>query len=281
MKKFFKKLGSILFCLLPFLITLGLQVILSIPVLIYYSVAKYNLSSNYTNIFDFLRDLMNIIQDPLFAIILTVIWVLASSILFFYWYQKIRDRKIHRSWRQLFSPLSFVGLVLMAVGMQLLINFAYSGLELIKPEWFEVYNQLMNMTNYGTIGGIIMIVYAVVGAPIHEELVFRGVTLHYAQKAMPFFIANILQALLFGIMHMNLIQGTYAFVAGLVLGYIYHKTKSLRASILFHFFFNLIGSFPLFSAIEKNLPLYIFVALIGMLITFAGFVLFNSKKIEQ
>lgn len=255
--------------------------ILSIPVLIYYSVAKYNLSSNYTNIFDFLRDLMNIIQDPLFAIILTVIWVLASSILFFYWYQKIRDRKIHRSWRQLFSPLSFVGLVLMAVGMQLLINFAYSGLELIKPEWFEVYNQLMNMTNYGTIGGIIMIVYAVVGAPIHEELVFRGVTLHYAQKAMPFFIANILQALLFGIMHMNLIQGTYAFVAGLVLGYIYHKTKSLRASILFHFFFNLIGSFPLFSAIEKNLPLYIFVALIGMLITFAGFVLFNSKKIEQ
>ena len=190
MKKFFKKLGSILFCLLPFLITLGLQVILSIPVLIYYSVAKYNLSSNYTNIFDFLRDLMNIIQDPLFAIILTVIWVLASSILFFYWYQKIRDRKIHRSWRQLFSPLSFVGLVLMAVGMQLLINFAYSGLELIKPEWFEVYNQLMNMTNYGTIGGIIMIVYAVVGAPIHEELVFRGVTLHYAQKAMPFFILS-------------------------------------------------------------------------------------------
>ena len=254
--------------------------VLSIPVLIYYSIVKYNLSHSYNSIFDFLKELVNIATDPTFAIVLTIAWVTASTIVFFIWYQKIRDRKIHRPWNQLFSPLSFVGLMLMAVGLQLLINFAYSGLELIKPDWFKFYNQLMDMSHYTTIGGIIMIIYAVFGAPLHEELVFRGVTLHYAKKAMPFFVANILQALLFGVMHMNLIQGTYAFIAGLVLGYVYHKTKSLRVSILFHFFFNLMGVLPLFNAIEKNITLYIFIALIGILITFAGFTLFNSKQIE-
>lgn len=280
MKKFFKKLGSILFCLLPFLITLGLQLILSIPVLIYYSIAKYNVSHSYNDIFEFLGELVNIATDSTFAIVLTVVWVTSSTILFFYWYQKIRNRKLHRPWKQLFSPLSFVGLILMALGMQILINFAYSGLELVKPQWFEFYNQLMDMSHYTTLGGIIMVVYAVFGAPLHEELVFRGVTLHYAQKAMPFFLANIFQALLFGIMHMNLIQGTYAFIAGLMLGYIYHKTNSLRVSILFHFFFNLMGVLPIFTIVGKNMALYIFITLIGVLITFAGFTLFNSKHIE-
>jgi hypothetical protein len=40
---------------------------------------------------------------------------------------------------------------------------------------------------------------------------------------MPFWVANILQAVLFGIYHMNPLQGIYAFFIGLFLGYVCHK----------------------------------------------------------
>ena len=169
----------------------------------------------------------------------------------------------------------------MAFGMQILISFAYSGLEIVRPEWFKFYNEIMDMGNYGKIGTIIMMFYAIIGAPIHEELIFRGVTLHYAKKAMPFFLANFLQALLFGVMHMNLVQGSYAFFAGLLLGFVYYKTNSLRVCILFHLFFNLLGSFSIFNELGNNLVQYIFIAALGALVTVAGATLFSSKQIEK
>ena len=281
MKRFFKKLGSILLCLLPFIITLGLQIILTFPVLIYYLIGKVSLSKEQVDIFDILQNIAQLVTDSDFVVILTLAWAISSTILFFIWYQKIRNRKLHRPVRQLFSPLSFLGLLLMVVGMQLFINFAYSGIELIHPEWFTTYEKLMDQTNFSTIGAALMTIYAIFGAPIHEELVFRGVTMHYAKKAMPFGLANVLQALLFGVMHFNIIQGTYAFLAGLVLGYIYQHTKSLRVSILFHMLFNLMGSVPIFNSLGKELPPYVFLSLIGCFITVMGIILFHSKKTDH
>ena len=43
---------------------------------------------------------------------------------------------------------------------------------------------------------------------------------------------------MFGIAHMNPIQSTYAFILGLILGYIYYKTGNLLNSILLHLTIN-------------------------------------------
>ena len=51
-------------------------------------------------------------------------------------------------------------------------------------------------------------------------------------------MANVLQALFFGFFHMNIVQGLYAFLGGLAMGYIAHQYRTIKASILFHFFFN-------------------------------------------
>ena len=59
-------------------------------------------------------------------------------------------------------------------------------------------------------------VYTIILAPVGEELVFRGLTYRFARKALPFWGANILQAALFGVMHLNLFQGLYAFFLGTV-----------------------------------------------------------------
>lgn len=64
-----------------------------------------------------------------------------------------------------------------------------------------------------------MFLYASIGAPIAEELLFRG----FVQRSlMPFGkkFAVFAAALLFGMFHGNLVQTPYAFLVGLVLGYV-------------------------------------------------------------
>ena len=74
-----------------------------------------------------------------------------------------------------------------------------------------------------------------------RELIFRGLTLKILEKAFPFWAANILQALYFGIIHGNIIQSSYAFFAGLLFGSVMYKYKSLKYVIWCHFFVNFLG----------------------------------------
>ena len=112
------------------------------------------------------------------------------------------------------------------------------------PQALEYYQQLMENAGIGS--DLWANLAAVILAPLGEELVFRGVAFHYARKAVEgmrrpgtaFWIANCIQALLFGIYHMNLIQGIYAFVIGLVLGYLFQRYGSLIPGVLAHLVFN-------------------------------------------
>lgn len=87
------------------------------------------------------------------------------------------------------------------------------------------------------------IIAAVCLAPIGEELLCRGVCLHFGKKAFgKFWYANILQALLFGVLHMNWVQGVYAFAIGLVLGLLAERYNSLLPAMLVHFIVNFSSS---------------------------------------
>ena len=59
---------------------------------------------------------------------------------------------------------------------------------------------------------------------------------------MKFAAANVIQALFFGILHMNLVQGIYAFAVGLVLGYVAGKCRTVFLPILLHLCFNIAGT---------------------------------------
>ena len=99
---------------------------------------------------------------------------------------------------------------------------------LFSPEFGEPYMLLLGLLST-----------AVVPA-FAEELLFRGLLISnirpYSEKG-----AIIISALAFGLMHQNLIQTIYATAAGLALGYIYVKTKSLWTVILIHFVNNFVS----------------------------------------
>ncbi len=85
------------------------------------------------------------------------------------------------------------------------------------------------------------ILLVVLLAPLFEEFVFRFFILGLSQKLLPFLAANLMQAALFGIYHLNLIKGIYAFVFGLLMGYLVKCTGSIISSVCFHITFNLTG----------------------------------------
>jgi membrane protease YdiL (CAAX protease family) len=86
-------------------------------------------------------------------------------------------------------------------------------------------------------------VVAGVGAPLFEELYFRGVLLPTLARRLPVWVAVVVQAVLFGVLHVD--QGVFGVAAitavGLVLGWLRVVTRSLVAPIAVHAGFNAVA----------------------------------------
>jgi uncharacterized protein len=79
--------------------------------------------------------------------------------------------------------------------------------------------------------------------PVTEELLFRGIVQGELRKAMPEWVAIIIQALIFAAYHMQPIQISYVILPGLMLGFAYYWTRSIWVPIAMHIGFNFFGSF--------------------------------------
>jgi len=86
-----------------------------------------------------------------------------------------------------------------------------------------------------------VLIYVALLAPIVEEAIFRIVLMWAGLKFMPFWAVNLSQAVLFGLYHGNWVQGIYAFILGLLLGYVRYDSKNLMTSMMLHIFINLGG----------------------------------------
>lgn len=84
------------------------------------------------------------------------------------------------------------------------------------------------------------VVFLVIVGPIFEEWLFRKQlidhTRKYGEKT-----AILLSGLAFGLFHMNLSQFFYAFLLGLMFGYVYTRTSKLRYSTAMHMIINFNG----------------------------------------
>lgn len=112
----------------------------------------------------------------------------------------------------------------------------------IFPEAMKKYAELMEMSSLGS-NMWITVVYGILLGPIAEELCFRGLVYKYLEKAkLHFMFVIFIQAVLFGVMHSNLIQGIYASALGMLLGYLRYKYKTVLITIGAHMLFNFLGT---------------------------------------
>ena len=187
-------------------------------------------------------------------------------------------------------------LVLVAVGLQVVLSFVLGLVLPLFPEVMEAYEELMETAGMDTLTPLSFLA-VVVAAPALEETVFRGIAFQFALRAVcpgwskqlsshecgsmritvrQFWVANTLQALLFGIMHLNIVQGSYAFLSGLLLGWVFWRTGQLRWSIALHALFNF-SSFVVDAALGGlGLAATIIVALVCVVLLVAGVALYGD-----
>ena len=166
-------------------------------------------------------------------------WTIASMVLFSLsaialftlakWSPVSRSYVLSRPWVVLgWSAVAAIGALLPSLFFQGLL-----------PEWPEAIQKYIDKMEEQaaqlmiTPGG-----YAVVCllAPVAEELVFRGAALRTLLEWKPErrWLMIVLSALLFALAHLNPAQLLHPFVIGLLLGWIYERTRSVLPGIVYH-----------------------------------------------
>jgi hypothetical protein len=86
---------------------------------------------------------------------------------------------------------------------------------------------------------LVTIVFAVVIAPVTEELVFRAGIFRYVRTRLPRWAALLLPAILFAEVHADLPSFVPLLVLGLVFSLAYERTGSIKTTMVAHALFNL------------------------------------------
>ena len=139
-------------------------------------------------------------------------------------------------YRKVFTPANIAGMVATGFGACVTLTVFLSMVINLFPSSFNKYNELMS--NFDSSKGLLTFAYVLVIGPVSEEIIFRGAIFDRMHLAFPFWTANVIQAMFFGIYHMNLVQGIYAFLLGIVLGMVVYATGSILCSISVHILFN-------------------------------------------
>lgn len=127
--------------------------------------------------------------------------------------------------------------IIVGIGLSLLISSIITVSNL--TEYFQSYN---NFTDFLTESNIFLqILTVVIIGPIVEEFVFRGVVFNRLLYWMPTWAAVIIQGALFGIAHLNPLQGIYTFIVGVGLALLYIRFRNFWVPVIAHIAFNSAG----------------------------------------
>lgn len=184
------------------------------------------------------------------------------------------------------TPRTLLALAALGISIQYLLGVALGLILPLFPEVMAEYDALMESAGVGAFS-LLSVVSTAVLAPISEEIACRGIMFEYALRvvgpgwnkrtgaagvavpARAFWIANGIQALAFAILHLNIVQGAYAFALGLLLGWVYWRTGKLRYPMLLHLAIN--GSAYIMDPLSPLIdPIPAWLFLPALVLLFAG-----------
>lgn len=126
-----------------------------------------------------------------------------------------------------------------------------------------------------------LICYGII-SPLAEELVFRGIVYNELKRNYRLPLAMLISALLFGLYHMNPVQGGYGFIMGLLLAYLYEYFGSFLWPVLVHMLANslayILSNTSLSTTVIRSWP----AAIVCAAVTIVGIKLldFDKKKLK-
>ena len=173
----------------------------------------------------------------------------------------------------------YIPLIISGTGAALAINFFVGFTQAASHD--AVYSQVAG-TQYAVPIWLGLIAYGLI-SPIVEEGVFRGILYlkcrRYLGKRLP---AALLSALLFGILHGNVVQGVYGFAMGMIMIWFYEWYDSFLAPVLVHAASNvsvfLLSGRESFTDSETAI---LWCAICAAISAFSAFVIVKRKKRDR
>lgn len=238
------RIGYFFLALLPIVISFMLQVGCLIVIVLVEMILKAmdgTLAGIGTNSVEFMNFYTDLVYSKasLGMFVYHVVGILAFGLWYYLSFKKPRP-----TLRQSFKMVSGKSIIVSVIG-GLALGFFANGTVILEsiflPSIVERFNEMAEIAGLGT--DVWAIIAAIILAPIGEELLCRGLALKFAEKSFgKFWIANVMQALLFGVLHANWVQGIYAFGIGLFLGWLVKRYKTILPAMLVHFVINFSNS---------------------------------------
>ncbi|WP_422678940.1 lysostaphin resistance A-like protein, partial [Clostridium tarantellae] len=76
--------------------------------------------------------------------------------------------------------------------------------------------------------------HLIILAPFVEEILFRGIIFKRLRQSINIYIAIIIQAILFALLHPGLLHSILTMIFGILLAFIYDKFKNIIMPIMLH-----------------------------------------------
>lgn len=288
MKNFWKKTGwlglAVLACAICMVAQIVIGVIAMLPASFLAGIEASRLGmTDVAQITEFVADaVMEAAPIGIFAY--HIVGIIGFGLWYYFGCGRPRPGKV----TEVLRPKTILVVLLCGFGLNLLANAFVMLAPYFAPRAMEHYMALVEAAGFGI--NAFTVVASVLLAPVGEELLCRGVIFHYAKKVttgmkndtLAFWIANGIQALLFGVIHGNFIQGSYAFVLGLGLGVLVKRYHSLYPAILGHFVINFLSTFvmqTLLGPLPEGILWYCLVGVAGILALGAAYYLGKDKNV--
>lgn len=155
-----------------------------------------------------------------------------------WYYFRERQYPFRPNYKSAFSLKNIGYIIVMGVLGQYASNLIATLTGVLIPSAMDSYEDLAQNFDLSIASPVLMILAVCIVGPIAEELVFRGMIFGKLRRAFSFWPAAIISGIMFGVFHMNIMQGVYASVLGVLLAYVYEKTQTIFGSIFFHIVFN-------------------------------------------
>lgn len=277
--KFWKRFGWFLLGLMPMAAVLLWQTLVSGVGMVIYMVLQVMQSGGEMPSYEALMD--GFLGGSAYGAVMFAIYT-GYLLIFGLWYWLMYCRKKQTgSWRQMLMPQRIIGVLGCGIALQFALTMALTLILPLFPRLMENYTSLV-VEALGNESAF-MILCVCILAPIGEELIFRGLTMRIMEKAMPWQAALVIQALLFGVYHLNLVQGTYAVLLGLILGYFARRYGSVVPAMLLHMTINsssYIISYLLPASLEQQTGLMLLIGVAGF-VAAAGFGILSLKGVNS
>ncbi len=144
-----------------------------------------------------------------------------------------------------FRPIDLIGVGIGVLSQLVVVNLVYLVLKSIWPDTFtddRLQENARDLIDRATGGSAVLLVVLVgIGAPIVEELFYRGLLQRSLLARYSDGLVVVGVAMLFALVHFRVVEYPGLFVFGLILGFCAMRTGRLGMSISAHIGFNLTG----------------------------------------